>query len=146
MIGIYLLKEGEKVVYVGSSKNVETRVTQHQSDKSKSFDNYQVIGCNVSELANLEAYYIDKYKPEFNKNGRKAVDPDYSNVWISVANKYNKQKLLDFTRECLYFYSITQEEMSLKFTILPEDVNDLFLCRTISMDVLKMYFACFFNC
>lgn len=142
MIGIYLLKQGEKVVYVGSSEKVETRITQHQNDSSKTFDSYQVIGCKESELCNLESYYIEKYKPIYNKKSRIANKPDYSGVFISTANKYDKEKVLSFVKECLFFYSVTPEDLSFKFSILLEDSRDLFLCRTIIMDTLTTYFSC----
>ena len=64
--GIYLLIDNDEIVYVGKSLTPEQRVGTHQySDKN--FDSYYIVSCNEEELQNLEAKYIFKYHPKYNK-------------------------------------------------------------------------------
>lgn len=58
MIGIYLLKKENRVVYVGSSLSIETRITQHQNELKIEFDEFSAIKCSEKDLANMEGYYI----------------------------------------------------------------------------------------
>ena len=65
MIGIYLLKQDDLIVYVGKSKNIETRVPQHKLSL-KEFTSYDIIECNEDEMYNLEISYIKKHCPKYN--------------------------------------------------------------------------------
>lgn len=64
IIGIYLLKRKNKVVYVGQSKNVHRRIGQH---KDKTFDSYEIIECSESLLNCTEEFYILSHNPIYNK-------------------------------------------------------------------------------
>ena len=66
MTGIYFLKQGEKVVYVGQSVNIENRVKQHTD---KEFDSYHYIECSNDLLDSTELAFITLYQPIYNKNG-----------------------------------------------------------------------------
>ena len=81
--GVYLLLRGVVVVYVGKSKNVYSRMSQHYYNMKKGMrgyrpspidcNNYQlrfdqalVHWCAWGELDKLEVYYINRYKPKWN--------------------------------------------------------------------------------
>lgn len=68
---IYFLFKGNKVVYVGQSKNGIARVFSHTIPDlegfKKIFDGYAMIQCELSELNNIEAINIVKHKPKYNK-------------------------------------------------------------------------------
>jgi hypothetical protein len=64
--GFYLLIDNDEIVYVGKSATPKQRVGTHQySDKN--FDSYYIVSCNEEELQDLEAKYIFKYHPKYNK-------------------------------------------------------------------------------
>ena len=66
-IGVYLLKQKEKVVYVGQSIDVDLRITTHKREKIKVFDNVHIIKCDRNNLDSAEAFYIHYYSPQYNK-------------------------------------------------------------------------------
>jgi hypothetical protein len=65
MCGVYLLIDGADVVYVGQSINLLSRLGKHAYDKN--FTHYKVIECHLDELDKLEAHYIYKFKPKYNR-------------------------------------------------------------------------------
>ena len=63
--GIYFLLQGEKLVYVGETSCVITRIMQHQQDKE--FDGFRFLRIdNVERRLELEAVYIRRYAPKYN--------------------------------------------------------------------------------
>lgn len=69
---IYLLIDGDEVVYVGQSKFGLSRPYSH---KDKKFTNVAVLECEENELDKKETEFIKKYKPKYNK---KNGNYDYS--------------------------------------------------------------------
>ena len=65
--GIYFLYQGERVVYVGISKRPLTRINTHRRDKGKTFDSYSVIHAPWEGIERVEAQYIQKLEPMYNK-------------------------------------------------------------------------------
>jgi len=65
--GVYFLCQGKKIVYVGQSNSPCARISQHQKDKI--FDHAYMIPTD-QPLA-LEDYYINKFKPMYNKTIKK---------------------------------------------------------------------------
>ena len=61
--GVYFLIKDQKVVYVGQSVNVYSRITQHANKK---FEKFAVIPCAKESLDVLESLYIHLFKPELN--------------------------------------------------------------------------------
>lgn len=61
---IYFLKNNERVVYVGKTKNIKRRIKEH---KDKAFDSYDYIKCDESNANYLEDKYIMKYDPKYNR-------------------------------------------------------------------------------
>ena len=62
-----LLKDG-RVIYVGKSCNIISRLYQHQTDKNKDFDDVDIIDCLKVDLDEMEFAYICKYSPKLNKD------------------------------------------------------------------------------
>ena len=67
--GVYFLIDGDRVVYVGQSVNIYSRIPQHYNKK---FDKYAYVPCTIQQLNVLESLYIHLLQPKFNydENGR----------------------------------------------------------------------------
>lgn len=63
--GVYFLLHNQKIVYVGQSIDCLRRVASHKIDKT--FDAYHIIPLDRSALVDVEAAYIAKYRPKYNK-------------------------------------------------------------------------------
>jgi hypothetical protein len=64
---IYLLFNGNKIVYVGQSKDsLFGRIEHHKTDKK--FDSFSFFDCSIHELDDKEAELIIKHKPKYNKS------------------------------------------------------------------------------
>lgn len=65
--GIYRLYKNNTIVYIGKSKCIKSRLKSHIKEKDvDSFD--FTISNNESDKNLYELYYIDKYKPLYNKD------------------------------------------------------------------------------
>ena len=62
---VYLLFEGDKVVYVGESINPLSRIGTHI--KQKVFTSYRTLKCHPSRRKYWERVLIFKYQPRYNK-------------------------------------------------------------------------------
>jgi predicted GIY-YIG superfamily endonuclease len=62
--GIYFLCQDNKVVYIGQSKDVTTRVNGHVG--SKEFDSVTAMLVPEELLDEVEQYWIKRVKPELN--------------------------------------------------------------------------------
>ncbi len=66
MVGVYFLLDGNEIVYVGQSRsNIPARVQCHAKDKV--FQRFTVMPCPVSDLDYMEASFIAKYAPKYNR-------------------------------------------------------------------------------
>jgi hypothetical protein len=59
--GVYFLIDHSKIVYVGQSVNVFSRMREHS--KSKQFSSYAYISCPKEDLDVLESLYIHVFRP-----------------------------------------------------------------------------------
>ena len=73
--GIYFLFDGSNLVYIGQSENIFKRVPIHL--ETKQFDSWNYIEFAEDDLNILEAEFILKYQPKYNKSIPK------NNRWIS---------------------------------------------------------------
>ena len=66
--GVYFLIYESRVVYVGQSVNIYSRMATHAGDKynPKAFDRFCFIRCPAQALDVLESLYIHTLKPELN--------------------------------------------------------------------------------
>lgn len=62
-IGIYFLINTNKIVYVGQSKDIFSRISQH---KDKNFTDFVYINCLENQLDKLESIYIHFLQPVCN--------------------------------------------------------------------------------
>lgn len=65
--GIYRLYKNNKIVYIGKSKCIKTRIQQHLKEKDIDGFDFTILD-NESDKNLYEIYYIDKYKPVYNKD------------------------------------------------------------------------------
>ena len=61
--GVYFLVKSDRVVYVGQSVQIGTRLSDHA--KTKDFDRYNYIACPKEKLDVLESLYIHTLNPEY---------------------------------------------------------------------------------
>jgi hypothetical protein len=65
--GIYFLLRGNEIIYIGQTKNIETRLLGH---KDKSFDSHRFIPCPIEKLNKYESRWIIKFNPIYNKSSQ----------------------------------------------------------------------------
>lgn len=115
MFYVYRFKDiHEQIIYVGKTKNIESRMKQHFSEKGHlNKECYErVITIEYIELKNdidmsiKELYYINKWNPEYNKkdNNRNKCETIISEdkhwkVWMSSSE--NKKRIIDLEEENL---------------------------------------------
>jgi hypothetical protein len=94
---IYFLFKEDQVIYIGQSRNGGfDRIGQHLNYTDKDFDAYTIMPCHESEINELEAEYILRLNPPYNKN------IPYNAKYKSIAyiqskyKQWNKDKLLSF--------------------------------------------------
>ena len=64
---VYLLLREGKVVYVGQSKSIYSRIQNHR--RTKDFTHFRILRCHPARLNYWEGKLIFDYKPEYNKRG-----------------------------------------------------------------------------
>ena len=64
--GIYFLFQGDTVVYVGQSADIQSRLSVHMSDENKEFDSYAYFEFPYGDLDMQEGDYIMEYQPFLN--------------------------------------------------------------------------------
>ena len=64
--GVYFLIREDKIVYVGQSIDVFSRIYTHFRENVKEFDNFYFIGCNREDIDLYETFYIQKFQPTYN--------------------------------------------------------------------------------
>lgn len=62
---VYFLIKENSIVYVGQSMSLANRISQH---KDKDFDNVSFICVPEHAASDVEAHYIVKFNPEFNRS------------------------------------------------------------------------------
>lgn len=68
--GIYfLIGEGE-IVYVGQSVDIFKRLREHVQGRYKKWDRFSMIPVRQEKLTEVETWYIQHFRPKYNKNRR----------------------------------------------------------------------------
>lgn len=111
MIGIYLLKKNDKVVYVGQSINIEQRIKQHKKSEKK-FDDYMSIECDKNLLNETEESYILLFNPKYNI--KRAEINTVKKVYIYVAKTKSKMICVDDVTHKLAKVQADKAGMTLK--------------------------------
>jgi len=68
---IYCLINDDEIVYIGKTINIQSRISTHHKDKSKTFNGFSIIAklpneISDNELLKLEEKYIKLLKPKYN--------------------------------------------------------------------------------
>ena len=67
--GIYFLLSANRVVYVGKSTCIESRVRSHiASHRNSGFDSWAWIPCPAKDLDRVERTYLNYFLPEMNRD------------------------------------------------------------------------------
>jgi len=66
--GIYFLRQGKEIVYIGQSECVISRIVNHVRDTSKIFDSFSYSLCDKTETQRrqIEAFLIKRHQPKYN--------------------------------------------------------------------------------
>jgi hypothetical protein len=84
MSGIYFLSFRKKVVYIGQSKAMITRVMYHISQPRFKFDSVRIILCAKLKLNYYEARWTALFKPQFNtRNVEGRLEKKVNYAWVS---------------------------------------------------------------
>jgi excinuclease UvrABC nuclease subunit len=92
---IYALIKSNKIVYIGQSKNIIARITDHLRS-NKIFDSWNIVEnlgecCTQGELDRLENKYIRKFTPLYNKTSNPLYKRKYQSPHhIKVKRKYSQ--------------------------------------------------------
>jgi excinuclease UvrABC nuclease subunit len=74
MSGVYILFNKGKIIYIGQSKRIQSRIATHL--ETYAFDSYSYIEINnYYERLLTEATLIHWYKPKYNKERKNRVVP-----------------------------------------------------------------------
>jgi hypothetical protein len=64
--GVYFLLSGERIVYVGRSNSILSRIATHSQKGVIEFDSFHFVKAEGLEQERLEALYICTFKPIYN--------------------------------------------------------------------------------
>lgn len=78
--GIYFLIAVGNIVYVGKSKDIILRLSNHMREGRKVFDSFCVLKCAPEELDTLEALYIAKLRPSLNTQRPALIQTEWKNA------------------------------------------------------------------
>lgn len=76
--GVYFLLSDGEVVYVGQSVDCNARLSAHFREGTKAFDSSYILRSDPRDLIELEALYIQKFRPKFNLD---LPDPKRKTAW-----------------------------------------------------------------
>ena len=80
LAGIYLLYRKKRIVYIGQSCDIRSRINSHKGKASrKRFDEVRIIKCRKDRRLYWESYLIRKYQPEYNRTYKKSDKYDLKN-------------------------------------------------------------------
>jgi len=66
-VGIYLLYKDEVCLYVGQSKDIFSRISEHRKASRIRFNWVLIRECDKEELDHLEFLFVRKFQPALNK-------------------------------------------------------------------------------
>ena len=64
--GVYFLKKGSEIVYIGKSKKVKERLRTHINDNLKDFDSFDFVCASIQVIDKMEKELIKKHNPKYN--------------------------------------------------------------------------------
>lgn len=103
--GVYFLRDGAKVVYVGQTNDIFRRISEHSRGGQKhgcpckEFDNWSYVPCEDEELRKrLETLFIRFIQPKYNIM-ESQIFPDEN--YFSVEHKHREQIDARHAVDCL---------------------------------------------
>ena len=81
--GIYFLLKEKKIVYIGQSVNIFSRINAHTKDKD--FDEVRFFKCQREDLDKVEIFFIKLIKPELNGAYKFGEIPDLESYCFANA-------------------------------------------------------------
>ncbi|MCR5021976.1 GIY-YIG nuclease family protein [Ruminococcus sp.] len=99
---IYLFYDKNNIViYIGHTQNIAKRMSKH-IEESPFWKEVSYIMCaetpDLNSLADYERYYIQKYKPKYNKKGFK-TPPDLPNMVALNFIEYKGKEVLNYVKK-----------------------------------------------
>ena len=91
--GIYRLYKNDEIVYIGKSVDIKVRMITHRKEKDVDYFDFTILN-NESDKNIYELYYIDKYKPLYNKD---CMENDTSTIELKDLTFSNK---ISLTKQC----------------------------------------------
>lgn len=79
--GVYFLIRQNKIVYVGQSRDVYSRVQSHRAERRIEFDRFKFLDVAVADLNTVERFYIAKFDPEYNRTKPREGSVPLSDVY-----------------------------------------------------------------
>lgn len=120
---IYFLLQGDEVVYVGQTRKGLSRPFTHDD---KIYDNIKILFCDKDNLNMLEAEFIVKYEPIYNKVLPVNDSIALRTAWLKFKSITHAEIPYRELRElCSYFEVPTYKTKSGKERILNKDFEKL---------------------
>ena len=126
---IYFLLQGDEVVYVGQTTRGICRPVEHI--RNKEFTDIKMIPCTEDKLSESESYYIDKYKPMYNKRDWVSSSAGVGHILLYTARNKIRQRTVakDITvpqlKRLIKEHGYTLKEFRGKLYISDSDLEDL---------------------
>lgn len=67
IVGIYFLYRDNKLIYIGQTTDLHSRLASHRSAATTKFDYFRLIPCSRFRLKHYESRLIAYFKPELNR-------------------------------------------------------------------------------
>lgn len=133
---IYFLLQENEVVYVGQTTRGICRPLEHI--RYKDFSSIKMLSCTEDMLNELESYYIDKYRPKYNKRDWVSNSAGAYILLYTARNKIRQRTIAkDITlpqlKRLLREHNYPLKEIKGKYYISNDDLEDL-MCRWIGVD------------
>ena len=107
--GVYFLCEGDKVNYVGQSKDIKQRIRTHQRQKSKSFDSVFAVRLPQEQLVKIEGMFIQLLCPKYNMNGGHSLRAINRTMELLVNNGFTPEQVFTGKKEDKKTVTISKE-------------------------------------
>lgn len=126
---IYFLLQGSEVVYVGQTTRGICRPVEHI--RYKEFTTIKMFPCTEALLDETESYYIDKYKPIYNKRDWVSSSTGAGRVQLLTARNKIRQRTVakDITvpqlKRLIKEHNYPLKEFKGKYYIANSDLEDL---------------------
>ncbi len=91
---VYFLFQGGEVIYIGKTRNILLRVSEHSSRFDKAFDSVAILPVDKDRLSSVELFYIRSFSPRYNVAGKLPAD-----IQIGIAGSHFGKQLSELRAE-----------------------------------------------